>query len=244
MQLDWWTLLLQTVNVLILLWILSRFLFRPVAKIIAERQAAAKAEFQRAKDEHAKAEAEREALRKQAEDAAAKRAEILTRAEEEAKAQREALLQAANAEAEAARDATRGELERMRAGQTQALSDAASALAIDISARLLERLPDEARITGFIRGLAAAVADLPETTREGVGSGGPVPLRAARALSAEETALVTTRLGEAVGHPVDLAISVDESLLAGLELDAPKAVVRNHLRADLDRIRQELCRHE
>jgi F-type H+-transporting ATPase subunit b len=38
MRIDWWTLALQTVNVLILIWILGRFFFRPVADIVARRQ--------------------------------------------------------------------------------------------------------------------------------------------------------------------------------------------------------------
>ena len=41
MRIDWWTLGLQTVNVLILVAILARFLFRPVIAIMEERQAAA-----------------------------------------------------------------------------------------------------------------------------------------------------------------------------------------------------------
>ena len=41
MRIDWTTLALQTVNVLVLVWLLARFLFRPVSTIIAERRAAA-----------------------------------------------------------------------------------------------------------------------------------------------------------------------------------------------------------
>ena len=41
MRFDWTTLALQTVNVLVLLWLLRRFLFRPVVEIIAERKDAA-----------------------------------------------------------------------------------------------------------------------------------------------------------------------------------------------------------
>ena len=41
MRIDWWTLGLQTVNVLILVAILARFLFRPVIAIMEERRAAA-----------------------------------------------------------------------------------------------------------------------------------------------------------------------------------------------------------
>ena len=38
MRFDWTTLLLQTVNLLVLVWLLQRFLFRPVMAIIAERR--------------------------------------------------------------------------------------------------------------------------------------------------------------------------------------------------------------
>ncbi len=244
MHLDWWTLGLQTVNVLVLLWILSRFLFRPIANIVAERQAAASAEFQRAKDAHAQAEAEREAAKAATKEIASRRAQILSRAEDEAKVQRRNLLEAARSEAEAAREATQAELERMREAEQQALSDAAGNLATDIAARLLERLPEDARIVGFIDGLATAVADLPDTTRENIGASGPLPLRAARELTENEVALLTSRLSEVIGHPVKLVVDTDPSLIAGLELDAPKAIVRNHFRADLDRIRQELTRHD
>ena len=38
MHIDWWTLAFQTVNVLVLIWILGRFFFRPVADIVVKRQ--------------------------------------------------------------------------------------------------------------------------------------------------------------------------------------------------------------
>ena len=38
MHIDWWTLALQTVNVLILIWILGRFFFRPVADLVTKRR--------------------------------------------------------------------------------------------------------------------------------------------------------------------------------------------------------------
>ena len=40
MELDWSTLLLEIVNVLVLIWLLKRFLFRPVMAVIEERKAA------------------------------------------------------------------------------------------------------------------------------------------------------------------------------------------------------------
>ena len=41
MQIDWWTLALQTINFLVLVWLLTHFLYRPVRQVIAERKALA-----------------------------------------------------------------------------------------------------------------------------------------------------------------------------------------------------------
>ena len=65
MHLDPWTLALQTINVLVLVWLLARFLFRPVAAIIAARRAAADALMADAEAARAKAAAEAAALAQQ-----------------------------------------------------------------------------------------------------------------------------------------------------------------------------------
>jgi F-type H+-transporting ATPase subunit b len=48
----------------------------------------------------------------------------------------------------------------------------------------------------------------------------------------------------ALGRPLDFTLAVDPSLIAGLELETPHAVVRNSFRADLSRIVEELTGHD
>ena len=99
MHIDWWTLALQTVNVLILIWILARFFFRPIAEIIAKRQ-----------DEMNKLFADAEAARKHAADArseaekaraeiGAERDQLLAEAQKSAQTEKAKLLQQASQEA-------------------------------------------------------------------------------------------------------------------------------------------------
>lgn len=244
MTIDWWTLGLQTVNVLILIWILARFLFKPVAKIIDERQAAAHVALDEARAARGEAQAARDAAMAETAEISRARAELLAQAQDAAKREREHLLATARAEAEKARAETRAELDRMRETAKTAMTDEASALAAEIAGRLVGRLPDTARIDGFIDGLVTAITELPAATRNGIGANGPVRLRAARAPTGDELSRLETRLAEALGHSVSLEIEADPVLIAGLELDAPHAIVRNHFRADLDRIKAELARHD
>ncbi|MDD8021948.1 MAG: F0F1 ATP synthase subunit delta [Paracoccaceae bacterium] len=244
MHIDWWTLGLQTVNVAVLIWVLGRFLFRPVARIISDRQALAGADLAKAKAALAEAEASRDAARAATADLATQRQQMLAAAQSEAAHQKETLLAAAQSEAEAARRAALADLVQARATEARALSDQAAQLAGDIAARLLQRLPDDARVLGFIDGLAAAVAALPDATRDSIGREGPVRLRTARALTAPETEAVNTALAQVLGRPVALAPEVAPELIAGLELETPHAVVHNNFHADLARIAQELTRHD
>jgi F-type H+-transporting ATPase subunit b len=175
---------------------------------------------------------------------AAERAETLQQAVSEAGKEKAALIAAARSEADKLRTEARAEIERLREGEETETADRASRLAADIAAKLFARLPDEARISGFIDGLAEGVASLPETTRNELGAdGSALRLKAARTLTDAEAEACRAKLSAVLGRRVEIAAEADPSLLAGLELDAPHAIVRNSFRADLDRIVAELTRH-
>lgn len=244
MTIDWWTLGLQTVNAVILMWILARFLFRPVSRIIAERQDAAHAALDAAEAAREESETARDAARREAEALAADHARRIAEAQAAAEDEKRRLMAEARAAADKARAEGKRDLEKLRATQARELSQEAGTLAADIAARLLDRLPEEARVTGFVDGLAEAVAELPEATRASIGSEGPVTLRAARPLADGEAQQIAERLGTVLGRPPALSVETEPALIAGLELETPHAIVRNHFRADLDRIRTELARHD
>ena len=245
MHIDWWTLALQTINAVVLIWILSRFLFRPVAAMIATRQAEARRLLDEAGAAKAEATAEAEKARAQEADLAAWRSAAIAAATKEADAQKAAILAAANQEAERLRKTAEEARARDAARAETAAEQRAAKLAVDISAKLLERLPDGVRIAAFVDGLAAGIAELPQAVRDEIGSGGaPVRLKAPRALTDGETATLATALGKALGHPVTVAADIDPDLIAGLELETDHAIVRNCLRADLDHIARELARDD
>ncbi|MBY6088753.1 F0F1 ATP synthase subunit delta [Maritimibacter alkaliphilus] len=236
MSFDWWTFALQTVNALVLVWLLARFLFRPVSRILAERQAAAHAaldEAEAARDAATRALAEAQEVR---DATAADRAARIAAAQEEAARQKQALLAAAEAEARAARTRAEADLARRRAQEAHHWHAEAGDLAVEMAARLLSRLPGGVHSAAFLDGLISALDALPGPSRARIGTEGPVVLRAAQPLSEPEQAEARARLTAALGRPVELRVETDPALVAGLELHTPHAIVRNTFRADLDRI--------
>lgn len=240
MQIDWWTLGLQTVNVLVLVWILSRFLFRPVAAMVAARQEEARHRLDDAARERAAAQAERAKAKAETEQMAAMRVQALATATAAAEEEKAAILARASAEAAKLRTAAEGEIAHLREAEAAQVADRAGRLAVDIAARLLANLPQDIRITGFVDGLVQAVATLPPATRAEIGAAGPVRIKAARQPTDAETEACRAKLAEALGRDVEVVFDADPELVAGLEIETDHALVRSSLRADLDRIAAEL----
>jgi F-type H+-transporting ATPase subunit b len=245
MQIDWWTLALQAINALVLIWLLAHFLFRPVVDAIAARQKAAGQQLADAKAAKAAAENERDKAAAETAHLAEHRSEALKAAEAEAAAAKTALLAQAQAEADKLRATAKAEIEAARRTEEFAAEDRAGRLAVDIAGKLLDRLPQEARVAAFIDGIATGLAELPEGTRASLGAdGASVHLTAARTVTPEEVEVCRTALARVLGHPVLLEVSVEPALIAGLELEAPHAIVRNSFRADLDRLKSGLVQHD
>lgn len=243
MTIDWWTLSLQTVNVAILIWILAHFLFEPVRRIISERQEAAHAALDAARAEQEAAARAHAAAENALAQVAEQRAALLAQAQTEAAAEKQRLMGEAQHSAEALRQSAQEDLKAMREAEARAMADDASQLAADITTRLLARLPDSARVDGFIDGLASALAGVPQASLAEIGLRGPVAIRAARALTEPETERLVQALESVLGRSVELAVTEDPDLIAGLALDAPTAIVSNHFRADLAAITESLSHH-
>jgi F-type H+-transporting ATPase subunit b len=114
-----------------------------------------------------------------------------------------------------------------------------------VTARLLERLPQEARVAGFIEGLAAELAKLPANTRAQLSdAAGTLRLIAPRALQPDELAALRTALAKVLAHVPPIEVVVDATVIAGLELEAAHAIVRNSFRNDLTRLKTELLAHD
>ncbi len=241
MKIDFWTLALQAINALVLIWLLSRVLYRPVVRVIAQRRDAAAKLL-------ADAEAERDRARQATAAAQAQQAELaagheaaMKAAQTDAETARTRLLAAAQAEVDTLRGQALAERNKQLAAQRRADEQRAAALAVDIASRLLERLPASARVAGFLDDLVASLRALPDSQRQKLADAAtPLALVAPRALDADERQRCMPAIQQAIGRTAPLQTTVDPNLIAGLELRSSDLVVSNHLRADLVHLLHEL----
>jgi len=243
MHIDWATLALQTVNLVVLLALLSRFLFRPVADLLAKRRAEAARLLNDAEAQRVEAAKTRAALDAEMGKLAGMRAEAMRAAAQAAETERRKLVADAESRAAEVLAQSRAAAAERRAGEDALLSRRAAELALDIAAKLVARLPVEARTRGFMSGLVAQAAALPASVRAEMASQ-QLTLSAADELDAETKTACRTTLSKALGAEVTLAFAVEPALIAGLQLEGPHVRVSNHLRGDLDVIAKAFQRHD
>lgn len=104
MLIDWFTVLAQSVNFLILVWLMKRFLYQPILKALDAREKRIAAELADADAKEADALKEREEFRRKNEEFDRQREAMLNKATEEAAKERSRLLDAVRKDADGLRD--------------------------------------------------------------------------------------------------------------------------------------------
>lgn len=242
MTIDWWTLGIQTVNVVILVWLLQRFFWRPVAAIIEQRRTAARRILAEADDKRSAAQAVLAEVEHARAGIAEEREAVLKVAEQEAEQVRAKRLDDARAEADLLRAAAKSAIEAERQAAEKAWSERASRLAVAIAERLASRLDGPAVRAAFLDWLLKEIHALPDPTRQAVAADGTtLEAVSATPLAPSDQERYRKLIGEAFGNDPTIAFETDPALIAGLELRGPHLLVRNSWRADLDRILAELA---
>jgi len=242
MTINWLTLGIQTVNVVVLIWLLQRFFWRPVAGMIEQRRAAAQqaltdAEAKRAEAASALAEIERTRAGFSVE-----RDAILAEAHKAADAAGAVRLEQAAKEASSMKIAATAAIEKQKEEADRSWAERSGQLAANIAARLAARLDGPAVRTAFLDWLVKAIRALPEPARQAVAAqGAALEAISATDLDATEQAHATALIREAFGGNSRVDYKTDPALIAGLELHAPHLVVSNSWRADITEIMADLA---
>jgi F-type H+-transporting ATPase subunit b len=244
MTIDWWTLGIQAVNVIVLIWLLARFFWRPVASMIEQRRATAQqilteAETKRSQATDALAQIERTRAGFDKE-----REAIIAAAREAAEQARTAILATTAKEAAALEASARTVIEKERNAAEAAWIERANLLAVEIAQRLVARLDGPVVTAAFLDRLLQEIRRLPKNVRDAVAANGVVlEAVSANPIEPADQQRYGKLIGEALGVCPPITFKVDAALIGGLELHGSHLVVTNSWRADLIKILADL-RHD
>ena len=223
MQLDWTTFLLQIVNFVVLVWLLKRFLYRPVMDVIARRREG----IEKALADAREAEAHAESLRQDYERKLAEQDQVhtneMSRLSDEVAAERARRMARLDAELASERERHAALADKQAAEAGRKAGDAARAAALGFVSTLLDRLsgPDLDRrlVDMFIADLKALPPEQLAALHEAAAAPeAALQLGLARPLVAADQARLEQALGEVLGRQLPLEVTLDESLKAGLRI--------------------------
>ncbi len=241
MTLDLWGLSLQAINVLILVWLLSRVFWRPVAGAITRRQEAAQAMLDEGKAAQAKADAALAEVNETRAGIAAERDAILAEAKATADTAKKAALKDAQTKADTLIAVARTAIDRDRNAAREENATRAAELSIEIAARLLGRFNTPAVQAAFLAKLVEAIAGLSASDRAALTtSAADIEIVTATDPEGAEKAEIEQAVKGALGGTPSFRLVTDPDLIAGLELRSAHFVLHNNWRADLESILKEV----
>ncbi|HEX6296972.1 MAG TPA: F0F1 ATP synthase subunit delta [Burkholderiales bacterium] len=225
MLIDWFTVGAQALNFLVLVWLLKRFLYRPILRAIDAREKRIALALADADAKKAEAQKERDEFQHKNEELERQRAALLSQATDEAKAERQRLLDEARQAADALsakrqetlRNDARGLSKAIaRRTQQEVFAIARKALTDLATASLEERLSEV--FTRRLREMdGTAIAGLAESLRT---APAPALVRSAFDLPREQRAAIQNALNETFSAEIRVRFETAPDLVSGIELTA------------------------
>ena len=222
MQIDWFTIIAQAINFLILVWMMKRFLYKPILNAIAEREKKIATELANADKKKKEAESEHGEWEKKNKEFDEQKATLLSKATVEVEAERERLLNEAKKTASDLnvkwQEALKSEKQNLnqsirRRTQQEVFAICRKALTDLAGASLEDRM-----LHIFVQKLHEISAQTKENLGKALKKESSSLLRSAFDLSMEQSAAIQKALNETFSADIQLRFEIAPDLISGIEL--------------------------
>jgi len=223
MLIDWFTVIAQVLNFLILVWLMKRFLYKPILNAIDEREKRIAAELANAEKAKAEALEASEEFRHKNDELDQERAELLRKAAEEARTEGQRLLEAARRSAgdlssklqETLRNEQQHLHQAIRRRTQQEVFAIARKVLLDLAATSLEERMSQV----FIQRLRELDGQAKEVFAQALKTASePVLVRSVFDLPAEQRAAIKNALNETFSAEIQARFETTPDLISGIEL--------------------------
>ncbi len=245
LDLDGATLLFQIVNFLVLLWLLNRFLFRPLRQKLGERRTTISDTLQNARDQEVEAAQLRKMWEERQRQAELHAEEILQQAQREAEDRRAELLEEARLQMDRLMEDMRSDLERQRDELLAVSYDDILDAIINLSGNVVQSVTTRRTHDDLVTNFAASIFQMPQSEVEEYRQlmTGRVPTAFVTTpvpLTPDQTRTLADTLSSLIDRRVELQVQVEPELVAGLQVRLADKLIDNSVRNQLNRIRERV----
>jgi F-type H+-transporting ATPase subunit b len=225
MLIDWFTVGAQAANFLILVWLLKRFLYRPVLAAIATREKLIADQLQDAAAKKIEAQREQDDFKRKNQEFDQHRTAMLGQAVESVKTERQKMLDAARTDAEALRSKLQASVKSDRENLNREIVDRARQEVFAITRKALADLSSTSLETSlgevFVRRLRALEGPMKDNLVNALKtSSGPACVRSSFDLTPDQKNAIQKILDEMAIPGIPIRFEVAANLICGIELIA------------------------
>jgi F-type H+-transporting ATPase subunit b len=223
MLIDWFTVCAQALNFLILVWLMKRFLYKPILHAIDEREKRIAKELADADAKKAEAQKERDEFQHKNEEFDKQRAALLSKATDEAKAERQRLLDEARKAADALSakrlETLKNDAQNLNQAITRRTQQEVFAIArktlTDLATTSLEERMGEVFTRRLREMNGQAKVGLSNALKKG---SDPALVRSTFDLPADQRAAIQNALNETFSADIHIRFETAPELVSGIEL--------------------------
>ena len=225
MLIDWFTVAAQVVNFLILVWLLKRFLYKPILHAIDAREQRIALVLADAEAKKTEAQQERDAFQHKNEAFDQHRTALLSQATDEAKAVRQRLLNEARRDSDTLRAERQAALLREQQSLNTEMSRRTREEVFAIARKALTDLAGESLEASMSEVLVRRLRALSDDAKEGLvkaleTSTDPVLVRSAFELPSEQRAAIQTAINDTLSAQIQVRFETAPDVISGIELSA------------------------
>ena len=223
MLIDWFTVIAQVVNFLILVWLLKRFLYKPILNAIDVREKKVADELANADAKEAEAQKEKDEFRHKNEELDQQRAALLNKAKDEATAERQRLLEEARKDASDLRakqqEAMRNDKQNLNKEISRRTQQEVFAIARKVLKDMAGTSLEEHTVDTFVQKLRELKGEEKEQLASALSaSKSTVLVRTAFDLPQEQREVIKKTIKETLGLEIHPKFETAPDLVSGIEL--------------------------
>src|SRR3984885_13680008 len=223
MLIDWFTVGAQALNFLVLVWLMKRFLYRPILNAIDTREKLIATELADAAAKQAEAQKERDEFQHKNEEFDRQRGVLLTQAKDEAKAERNRIVDEARKAADALSVKRMDTLRNDAHTLSQAIARRTQQEVFAIARKALTDLASTSLEERVGKVFTRRVREMAGQAKEGLGgalktASAPALVRSAFDLPEEQRAAIQNALNETFSAEIRVRFETAPNLIGGIEL--------------------------
>ncbi len=240
MTIDRFTVFVEIVNFLMLLWLLKRFLYTPILNAMDQREQAIAQRLQEADSRLREVAAESERYHTLRDELETNRISMLREAEEDALEARRAMIRQARAEVDAMQHDWQTTLEQEQTAFLRNVQREVGRGAFDVARTIIANVADADLEAQIIAHLLGQITTAEESTREQILcalKGTAVTVTTSFIVSRQLRDTLETQLSNLIGETADLSYCVDPTMLCGIRLSTGAYQVTWEAGDTIDRMR-------